>query len=165
MNITVNSSGTLTLGNKQFKCVLGKGGISADKKEGDGATPLGCFPIRKVFYRADRVAKPESSFETVVLKPEDGWCDAPDDPNYNKEVVMPYSASAENLWREDEVYDVIVVLGYNDKPPIPGKGSAIFMHVARPTYSPTAGCIALALPDLLEILKNAQTDSQVCVEK
>jgi len=164
MNILVNSSGVLTLGDKQFKCALGKSGVSANKREGDGATPIGCFPIRKVFYRADRITKPESPFETVALKPEDGWCDAPDDPNYNEEVVMPYQASAENLWREDEVYDVIVALGYNDKPPIPGKGSAIFMHVARPTYSPTAGCIALALPDLLTVLKNSSADTQVCVE-
>jgi L,D-peptidoglycan transpeptidase YkuD (ErfK/YbiS/YcfS/YnhG family) len=164
MNILVNSSGILKLGDKEFKCAIGKGGISTDKKEGDGATPAGILPIRKVFYRADSIPKPESPFETVALKPEDGWCDASEDPNYNKEVLMPYPASAENLWREDEVYDVIVVLGWNDNPPVPGKGSAIFMHVARSNYSPTAGCIALALPDLLVVLKNLSTDSMVVVE-
>lgn len=164
MNVFVNSYGVLKLGDKQFKCALGQNGVSVNKKEGDGTTPAGNLPIRKVFYRADRVQKPESQFETVALKPEDGWCDALDNPKYNQEVTMPYPASAENLWREDEVYDVIVVLGWNDNPPVPGKGSAIFIHVARPTYSPTAGCIALALPDLLEVLKNLSTDSKVTVD-
>ncbi len=163
--IIVKPSGKLYWQGKEFRCAIGKSGVSADKKEGDGATPVGCFPIREVFYRADRISKPESVFPTRELTPDDGWCDDSKDPNYNKQVKLPYRASAENLWREDNLYDVIVVLGYNDDPPVPGKGSAIFIHIARENYSPTAGCIALNLNDLLEILKTINKDVLVCVEE
>lgn len=153
----------LTLGDKQFRCALGKNGVSTNKIEGDGATPAGTFQIREVFYRADRAPKPESVFRTTSLKPEDGWCDAPEDPNYNRRVTLPYPAHAENLWREDEIYDVIAVLGYNDNPPIPGKGSAIFMHVARVDYSPTEGCVALALADIFAVLREADRETKLDV--
>lgn len=86
------------------------------------------------------------------LRPTDGWCDAPQDRNYNRRVVRPYPASAERLWREDGLYDVVVVLGCNDVPRVRGRGSAIFLHVARPGYAPTEGCVAIALPDLVRVL-------------
>lgn len=162
-DIIIYSSGELVWKDKRFKCALGRGGISKDKKEGDGTTPTGCFLVRKVFYREDRLVKPITNLPAQVLTPEDGWCDDLNDSNYNKHVKLPYPASHENLWREDNLYDIIVVLGYNDDPPVSGKGSAIFMHVARPDYSPTAGCIALSLPDLLELLEELNTDNKVCV--
>ena len=161
--ILVYPSGKLIYKDKEFKAALGKNGITLNKKEGDGATPMGCFPIRKIFYRADRINKPETILQTQVLMKDDGWCDDPKDRNYNKHIKLPYPASAENLWREDNLYDIIVELGYNDDPPIPGKGSAIFMHVARENYSPTDGCIALNLNNLLEILKNIDKNTLVCV--
>ena len=83
---------------------------------------------------------------------DDGWCDAPGDPAYNRPVKLPYSASAERLWREDHLYDIIVVLGFNDDPVVAGKGSAIFLHLAKADYAPTAGCVALALDDMLAAL-------------
>ena len=90
-----------------------------------------------------------------AIRPRDGWCDAPADRNYNRPVRHPYPASAERLWRADGLYDVVVVLGYNDRPRVRGRGSAIFMHVARPGYAPTEGCIALARPHLLRVLDAA----------
>jgi L,D-peptidoglycan transpeptidase YkuD (ErfK/YbiS/YcfS/YnhG family) len=133
-------------------CAIGRGGIRAKGGEGDGVTPVGVFPIRRVLYRADRVSV-RTKLPAAAIAENDGWCDAPDDPNYNMQVKLPYAASHERLWREDHLYDVVIVLGYNDDPVMAGKGSAIFLHVARPDYGPTEGCVALALPDLLQVLE------------
>lgn len=153
-DIIVTSDGFLKHGGLRFRCALGKGGVKpeADKREGDGATPLGRYPLRQVYYRADRLAVPEARLPIRPLTQQDGWCDDPAEPAYNRHVLLPYAASHEKLWREDHVYDVIVVLGHNDDPPVPGMGSAIFLHLARPDYSGTEGCVALALPDLLALL-------------
>lgn len=153
-DILVTPDGILQFGGLRFRCALGKGGVrpEADKREGDGATPLGRYPIRQVLYRPDRLAAPETRLPLQVLTPQDGWCDDPADTAYNRFVTLPYAGSHEKLWREDHVYDVIAVLGHNDDPPVPGLGSAIFLHVARPDYSGTEGCVALALPDLLALL-------------
>jgi L,D-peptidoglycan transpeptidase YkuD (ErfK/YbiS/YcfS/YnhG family) len=154
-DILVTPDGILQFGGLRFRCALGKGGVlpEADKREGDGATPLGRYPIRQVYYRADRLTVPDTRLPLQALKPGDGWCDDPADPEtYNRRVTLPYAGSHEKLWREDHVYDVIVVLGHNDDPPVPGLGSAIFLHVARPDYGGTEGCVALALPDLLALL-------------
>lgn len=164
-NIIVKPTGKLVFGKKEFRCAIGKSGVSKNKQEGDDATPIGCFPIREIFYRGDRIEKPKTVFLVRALNPDDGWCDDPKDKNYNKFVKLPYPASSESLWRSDNLYDVIVVIGYNDNPPVPGKGSAIFMHVARENYSPTAGCIALALPDLLETIKDVTPETEICITK
>lgn len=162
-DIVVTSGGILSFGGLRFRCALGKGGVrsEAEKREGDGATPLGRYPLRQVFYRPDRLAAPQTRLPLQALTPQDGWCDDPLDPAYNRFVTLPYGASHEKLWREDAVYDLIVVLGHNDDPPVPGLGSAIFMHVARPDYSGTEGCIALALPDLLALLGVLRPATQI----
>ena len=162
-DIIVTSDGLLSFGGLQFRCALGKGGVrpEAEKREGDGATPFGRYPLRRVFYRADRLAAPQTGLPLQALTPQDGWCDDPLDPAYNRLVTLPYAASHEKLWREDPVYDVIVVLGHNDDPPVPGLGSAIFLHVARPDYSGTEGCVALALPDLLALLAVLRPATQI----
>ncbi|MEK7177120.1 MAG: L,D-transpeptidase family protein [Patescibacteria group bacterium] len=163
-NILVTSDGILTFNGKKYRCALGKGGVRMDHVEGDEATPVGCFPIRKVFYRPDKFKKaPETVFPTQALQMDDGWCDDVNRPEYNKYVKLPYDGSHEKLWRDDHLYDIIVVLGHNDDPPVPSKGSAIFMHVARETYTPTLGCIALSQDDLLELLKTADPSTQVRV--
>ena len=137
-----------------------------DKREGDGATPIGCFPIRKVFYRPDKFeGSPETIFPTQALTQDDGWSDDVNLPEYNQLVKLPYHGSHEKLWRDDNLYDIIITIGYNDDPPIAGKGSAIFMHVAREEYTPTAGCIALSREDLLEILRTADATIQVCIQE
>ncbi|MGE3870342.1 MAG: L,D-transpeptidase [Pseudorhodoplanes sp.] len=124
-------------------CALGRAGIGAAKREGDGATPAGTFTLREVLYRGDRVDAPRTALPCRAIEPDDGWCDAPDRPDYNRPVRFPFAASAERLWREDSLYDVIVVIGYNDAPPVAGAGSAIFLHVARHDLAPTEGCVAL----------------------
>lgn len=154
MDLIVDPAAAMLIGGfRRYRCALGRGGIVVDKREGDGGTPVGRFPLRQVFYRPDRLAAPPvTALPVRAIAPTDGWCDAPEDPAYNRPVTLPYPASAETMWREDTLYDVVVVLGHNDDPPVPGRGSCIFLHVARPGYAPTEGCVALALPDLLAVL-------------
>jgi len=147
-----------------WRCAVGRGGVRRDKREGDGATPAGCWPLRRVLYRADRLAVPKGRLPLSVIGPEDAWCDAPDDARYNRQVTLPCAGWHECLWREDGIYDVVVVLGHNDDPPQPGAGSAIFLHVARPDFAPTEGCVALALNDLLTLLDRAGPDCRACVQ-
>jgi len=150
----------------KYQCALGKQGvISADeKREGDNKSPIGHWPMRRVFYRPDRVSCPETELETVAIKNDMGWSDdAKDTKNYNKLVALPYSFSHEKLWRDDNVYDIIVELGYNDDPPIAGKGSAIFMHVKRNDYEGTEGCVALDINHLKQLLKDAKPGDVVCI--
>lgn len=164
MDITVSGDGILTWNEKQYRCSIGTGGVSSNKIEGDGATPIGCFQLREVLYRADRVSRPITVLSVSPIKEQDGWCDDTTVPFYNAKIVLPNSAHHEILWREDEIYNIIVPLGYNDAPAVPGKGSAIFMHLARPGYTPTEGCIALSLADLLEILKEISSETQICIK-
>jgi L,D-peptidoglycan transpeptidase YkuD (ErfK/YbiS/YcfS/YnhG family) len=163
-DLVVDPAGFARWRDRRFRCALGRGGIQRDKREGDGATPVGAWAMRRLLYRSDRVALPATALAAQVIGRDDGWCDAPGDPNYNLPVTLPYPASAETLWREDGVYDLIVPLGYNDAPIVPGAGSAIFLHLARPDFSPTEGCVALALPDLMTVLREADPGSRVIVE-
>ena len=144
------------------RCAIGPGGIARKQAEGDGITPIGTFPIRRALYRADRLARPQTALPLSEIAPDDGWCDAPGDAAYNRPVKLPHPASAEQLWREDHLYDIIVVLGFNDDPVVAGKGSAIFLHLAKADYASTQGCVALALPDMLAAL--AQLKPGDCVE-
>lgn len=149
----------------QYRCALGRGGVRLDKQEGDGATPIGCFPLRRVLYRADRLHAPVTALPVAPIEADDGWCDDPADPAYNRPVKLPRAGRHERLWRDDHLYDVVVVLGHNDDPPVPGKGSAIFLHVAHVDYRPTEGCVALALPDLLTVLRNCGPATELCVSR
>lgn len=145
-------------------CALGRGGIRADKHEGDGATPAGRFPLRELFYRPDRLAAPLSGLARRALAEADGWCDDPGDAAYNRLVRLPHPARCESLWRADELYDLLIVVGYNDDPVVPGRGSAIFIHVAAPGFTPTEGCVALALPDLLALAAAAAPGDRLVTE-
>ena len=122
----------------------GRSGVRADKREGDGASPAGTFPLIQGYYRADRIAPPPTSLPMSALRPEDAWVDDPADANYNRLVPLPYPAHHEEMWRADGLYDLVVLIGYNTDPAVPGRGSAIFLHVARPDFAPTEGCIAVA---------------------
>jgi L,D-peptidoglycan transpeptidase YkuD (ErfK/YbiS/YcfS/YnhG family) len=155
---TATADGTLDIAGRQVRCALGPAGVIAGdaKREGDGASPAGVWPLRRVLYRADRGPKPETALPTAEIAPDDGWCDAPDDPAYNRPVRLPYPASAEAMWREDGIYDVVVVLGHNDDPPAAGLGSCIFLHLNRPGYPPTQGCVAIARDDLEDLLRRAR---------
>ena len=151
-----STSGKLALQGQLFDCMLGRSGILRDKHEGDGGTPSGLFPLHEVRYRADRFAAPPATrLPLVQTIPTDGWCDDPADTRYNRLVTRPYPASSETLWRADEAYDVLAVIGYNDAPSVSGAGSAIFLHVMRHEAGrpfATAGCVSLAQADLLAVL-------------
>lgn len=153
-----------SFGDHAWSCAIGKGGIIREKREDDGATPVGCWPMRRVLFRPDRTSVPATALPVTPLSPEDGWCDDPGDAQYNQAVRLPYAGRHERLWREDGLYDIVVVLGHNDSPPVAGSGSAIFLHVAGPGYAPTMGCVALAIPDLLTVLRACDASSRVCVE-
>jgi len=142
----------------RVRCALGKGGVNpaTDKREGDGSTPLGLWPLRRVLWRPDKGPPPKTALPVGPIHREDGWCDAPQDPAYNRPVALPYPASAEHMWRDDDLYDLVVILGHNDDPVMPGAGSAIFMHIAKPDYAPTEGCVALARADLEALLAAAR---------
>jgi L,D-peptidoglycan transpeptidase YkuD (ErfK/YbiS/YcfS/YnhG family) len=147
-------AGLLQADGRAIPCSIGKGGLvaAADKQEGDGASPIGVWPIRGVLLRPDRVMLPERlQLPWRWLRPSDGWSDAVDDPAYNRPVRHPHGFSAETLWREDELYDVIVVLGHNDDPVVPGAGSAIFFHCWRDGAA-TEGCVAIARAAMLALL-------------
>jgi len=154
MNLIVNAKDkTLTSRGIIYQCRIGREGfITQDKgREGDWKTPLGTYAVRYGFYRADRVPAPLSLLTFHALKPDDGWCDAPQDIAYNMPVRLPYPASTEKMWKEGGVYDIIIVLGHNDDPPAAGLGSAIFLHIARIDDRATAGCIAVS-PDVMAVL-------------
>jgi L,D-peptidoglycan transpeptidase YkuD (ErfK/YbiS/YcfS/YnhG family) len=148
----VTADGLLRYRGETLRCAIGRGGIRADKAEGDGATPPGLLPIRRILWRADRGARPATSLPGEPIAPGDGWCDDPGHADYNRAIRLPHPARHECLWREDAVYDLIAVLGWNDAPVRRGRGSAIFLHVARPDLAPTEGCVALPEPDLRRLL-------------
>ena len=161
MPLIVHPGGYAQWKTKRLRCALGRSGIASGKREGDGVTPDGRFPFREVFYRADRVATPNTSLPCRAIDPSDGWCDDPAHAHYNCRISRPFDASHESLMREDGLYDVIVVLGYNDDPVEPGRGSAIFLHVATPDFSPTEGCVALPLDDLLAVIAEIGPDDVI----
>jgi len=152
-DIQVNPPDRLVSFGREYACAIGAAGASMDKREGDRTTPVGRFPLRRVYYRPDRLPEPKTNLPVQALGPDDGWCDDPDHADYNRPVALPHPARHEKMWRDDGLYDVVVVLGHNDAPPTPGLGSAIFLHVAAESYPPTEGCIALKLADLLDILE------------
>jgi L,D-peptidoglycan transpeptidase YkuD (ErfK/YbiS/YcfS/YnhG family) len=157
--------GTLECGHFRGRCALGRSGVTAIKREGDGATPAGRWRLVEVRWRSDRVPRPRTALPVHAIGPQDGWCDAPGDRNYNRPVRHPYPASAERLWREDHLYDVVVVLAYNLRPRAHGRGSAIFMHLARPGYSPTEGCIALGVVDMRRLLAGLSASARLVVKR
>jgi L,D-peptidoglycan transpeptidase YkuD (ErfK/YbiS/YcfS/YnhG family) len=156
--------GSLQFGPFRVPCALGRCGVKVLKREGDGATPRGRYPLRRVLYKPGLVSRPRTALDLRAMRMTDGWCDSPSDRNYNRSVDLPYPQSAERLWRADAIYDVVVVLGYNDVPRIRGRGSAIFMHIARPGLPPTDGCIALRQCDLRRVLRTVPRASEIVIE-
>jgi L,D-peptidoglycan transpeptidase YkuD (ErfK/YbiS/YcfS/YnhG family) len=161
--ITV-SAGFLSWPGGRVRAAIGKGGLKADKREGDGGTPVGIFPLRELWYRPDRIALPKICLPSRAIGLDSGWSDDPTDPLYNRFVPLPHGYGHERLWREDALYDLIVPLGYNDDPPMPGKGSAIFLHCARPDYAPTEGCVAIARSDLLILISDCGPDTHIDIQ-
>ena len=161
--ICVTSAHSLTWRGKNYRCAIGKSGISKNKREGDGSTPAGTFSLLRVLHRPDRLSKPTTGLPVLELKSNDGWCNDPTHHSYNQPVTLPHAASHEILWRTDPVYDIIVVIGHNSSPVVPFLGSAIFLHVAEAAFKPTEGCIAIDLMDLLEILGSCSKQTLIHV--
>lgn len=154
MDIYLVDEQTLRVGSHLLRCTIGKGGLvqKEDKREGDLCTPQGIYPLRACYYRPDKMSPPETALPLIPLREDMGWCDDSAHARYNQLVRLPFTASHEKLWREDDIYDVIVPLGYNDDPIVAGKGSAIFLHIAKPDYEGTEGCVALSKEHLLATL-------------
>jgi L,D-peptidoglycan transpeptidase YkuD (ErfK/YbiS/YcfS/YnhG family) len=159
--IEVTQDGRLVWPGGAIRCALGRSGVTRDKREGDGATPAGLFPLRALWYREDRVGRPPTALARFRILPEDGWCDDPADPAYNRPVKLPYPGRHERLHRADGLYDLVVPLGYNDDPIVPGRGSAIFLHVCRPDYGPTEGCVAIPCDDLLPLVARCGPQTRI----
>lgn len=162
-NLVVTDTGTAAWGADRLSCAIGRGGVGTAKREGDGVTPVGRFRLTTVLYRPDRRAAPSTRLPVRALRPHDGWCDAPDHPDYNHPIGLPFEASHERMWRDDDLYDLLAVSDQNQRPCRPGAGSAIFLHLARGGYAPTAGCVAFAATDLVTILAGWTSDSRLVV--
>ena len=164
MNIEVYSNNKLVFDGKTYPCAIGKSGVYVDHREGDWSSPAGCFALRRVFWRPDKGGRPQTVLETREIKTDDGWCDDSNCESYNQLVKLPHKGSHENMSRpDDDLYDIVVELGHNDDPVVPGMGSAIFIHVARPAMTPTAGCVALKKSDLYEVLSKVTSKTQICI--
>ncbi len=151
---------------RDMPCFIGKAGaiVEADKREGDGKTPRGRYALRTLLLRPDRNPAPETALPWRWLRVDDGWSDAAADPAYNRPVTHPHAYSAEHLWRDDGLYDLIIVLGHNDHPPVAGMGSAIFLHCRPELGSATQGCIAIAKSDLWSLIASAQPGDMVTID-
>ncbi len=161
------AGGTVSAFGETVPAVFGRGGaIAADlKREGDGATPLGSWPIRAALLRPDRLAAPVTRLPWRWLRPDDGWSDDVADPAYNRPVRHPYGFGAERLWRDDHAYDIILVLGHNDSPPVVPLGSAIFWHCSQPDRRPTEGCVAIARDILARWLPSLTPESKLTITR
>jgi len=157
------SQARVALGHGIRPAALGRSGIRTLKREGDGGTPRGRFPVRFVLYRADRLPPPRTALPLRAIGSRDGWCEDPSDRNYNRLIELSPQSGADRLRREDHLYDLVLVLGYNDRPRVKGRGSAIFVHLARPGYAPTAGCIALSRHDLSMLLAQLRHNSEIVI--
>jgi L,D-peptidoglycan transpeptidase YkuD (ErfK/YbiS/YcfS/YnhG family) len=143
VSVRDGSKGFLIAGQAVFPCAIGRGGVITAKREGDGGTPRAMLPLRRLFYRGDRLCRPASLLPARPIGLRDAWCDDATDRRYNRLIDRPPGVAEERLTRDDALYDIIVELGWNDAPVIRGRGSAIFWHLARPGFTPTAGCIAV----------------------
>jgi L,D-peptidoglycan transpeptidase YkuD (ErfK/YbiS/YcfS/YnhG family) len=144
--------GRLIAGNLVFPVALGRTGIRTNKREGDGSTPRGRFQLLRLWWRADRLARPRTRLPSRPIRKDDGWSEDPGDRNYNRPVKLPAHSNADRLWRDDHLYDLIVELDHNTRPRVANIGSAVFIHFAREGFKPTAGCVALRRSDLLKLL-------------
>jgi L,D-peptidoglycan transpeptidase YkuD (ErfK/YbiS/YcfS/YnhG family) len=162
--VAVRRNNTILFRGAIYPCAIGAGGFVSsgeEKHEGDRKTPVGTFPLRACFFRGDRVEKPKTGLPVYEITPAFGWCDDPQHPEYNRPVVRPFAASHEELYRKDHIYDLLVVIGYNDEPVVPRCGSAIFLHLAREGYPPTRGCVAVTEAHLREILAHLTPASKI----
>ena len=158
------SQGLMNVSGVVFPCALGRGGITANKREGDGGTPLGSMRVLSGYFRRRRIA-PLTNLRMKPISPSLGWCEVPDDRNYNRPVRMPYRVSHERMMRDDRLYDACLVLDWNIMPRRRGRGSAIFFHLARPEFKPTEGCVAVSAQTMRRLLPRLSRQSVLRVAR
>jgi L,D-peptidoglycan transpeptidase YkuD (ErfK/YbiS/YcfS/YnhG family) len=159
--IIVKKSGYLRFKNLKFRCALGKAGIKKKTIEGDNITPKGIFKLTKIYYRPDKIKKIKTLIKKVKIRKNMAWCDDPNSRFYNKQIKLPTKFSHEKLYRNDNLYDLIVVLNYNTNPIIRNKGSAIFLHIAKNSYKKTKGCITLKKEHLIKIISKIKKNTKI----
>jgi L,D-peptidoglycan transpeptidase YkuD (ErfK/YbiS/YcfS/YnhG family) len=155
--------GLLIAGAQTLPVALGRGGVKANKREGDGASPRGTFRLKRLWWRADRHPRPRTLLPVRRIRPDDGWCEDSSDRHYNRRVAVPKGSKADRLTRADALYDFIIELDHNTRPRVSGRGSAVFIHVARPGFAPTAGCVALAMPALRRLIERAGPRTRISI--
>ena len=149
---------------QKYKCSVGYNGLTMNKSEGDGCTPVGTFKINKILYRPDKINNHQFNIDTDIIKDGNGWCDDVESELYNQKIDFPFNKRAEHLYRNDDLYDIVCVIDYNLNPIIKGKGSAIFLHVANEDYAPTQGCVAIKREELLQIALKLDKNSTITIE-
>ena len=155
--------GWLVAGPLALPVALGRGGIKANKREGDGGTPRGTYRLRRLWWRSDRAPRPRTRLPVRRIGPNDGWCEDPRDRRYNQPIQLPPDRPGDRLWRKDHLYDFIIELDHNTRPRIAGRGSAVFVHVARPGFAPTAGCVALNADALRRLLARSGPNTRIVI--
>jgi L,D-peptidoglycan transpeptidase YkuD (ErfK/YbiS/YcfS/YnhG family) len=146
---------------RRATCALGRGGVSAAKREGDGATPRGRFALRRLWLKPGSGLTAPAGFPVRRIRSTDGWCDDPRHRRYNRPVALPFAMSHERMWRDDGLYDAVIEIGWNDRPAVRGRGSAIFLHLARPGYTPTEGCVAISRSDMAKLLRRLRPGTRI----
>src|SRR5579863_7324892 len=168
-SIRVNASagnprrGWLMAGPHAIPVALGRGGIIANKREGDGGTPKGTFQPRQLWWRADRSPRPQTFLPVRPIRPEDAWCEDPASRHYNQPIKLGRETGGDRLTREDHLYDFIIEIDHNTSPRIAGRGSAVFLHLARSNFSPTAGCVSMTKAAMLQLLRRIGTDTKIMI--
>jgi L,D-peptidoglycan transpeptidase YkuD (ErfK/YbiS/YcfS/YnhG family) len=160
----LRSRGVLTAGPLALPVALGRSGIKANKREGDGATPRGVFRLTRLWWRADRHRRPPTLLRVQRIKPDDGWCEDPSDRRYNRPLKLPPQSKADRLARKDQLYDFIIEIDHNTRPRVAGRGSAVFIHVARAGFAPTAGCVAFNMNSLRRLLARVGPGTRIIIE-
>jgi L,D-peptidoglycan transpeptidase YkuD (ErfK/YbiS/YcfS/YnhG family) len=155
--------GWLTDDHNAIPVALGRSGIKANKREGDGATPHGIFHPLRLWWRADRHPRPRTLLPVRAITPADGWCEDPSDRNYNRAVRLDGDSSADRLSRDDHLYDYVIEIDQNTRPRIAGRGSAVFLHLARENFGPTAGCVAMTRPAMLRLLARLEPRTKIMI--
>lgn len=155
--------GWLTAGGQTIPVALGRGGIKANKREGDGGTPKGTFRPRLLWWRADRHSRPSTFLPVRAIGPEDAWCEDVSSRHYNQPLRRAAKHGGDRLWRDDHLYDFIVEIDHNTKPRIAGRGSAVFLHLARKDFSPTAGCVSMTEAAMLRLLARLGPETRIVI--
>jgi L,D-peptidoglycan transpeptidase YkuD (ErfK/YbiS/YcfS/YnhG family) len=159
------TQGWLRAGALVVPVALGRGGIKANKREGDGGTPHGRFHPIRLWWRADRLCRPATLLPVRRIGPRDAWCEDPTDRNYNRPIARSASERADRLWRDDGLYDLFIEIDHNFRPRVAGRGSAVFIHVARPGLAPTAGCVAMRLSDLQRLVRRLTRKTRIRIHR